>query len=570
MKNQIMKSQSLPQFIWSAIYHLCSVKLFTLLFSNFFLLLLLPLLLPTSSFAQNVGIGTTSFTPDASAMLDVNSANKGMLIPRVALTGTTDVATIGSPAASLLIYNTATAGGVTPGFYYWGGSQWLRLATGIGSTGATGATGEQGVVGNTGAIGATGSTGEAGTQGIQGVTGSTGATGPLVAGTSGQTLRHDGTNWVANSLLFNNGTSVGIGNTSPASSAGLDVDFTDKGMLMPRMNTTQRIAISSPAEGLLIFNTTTKCFESFVNSAWNTVSCPTTYCIPPIAPTAGTHTPSRTEIVWNWNAVSGATGYKWGTTNVYSAATGNGASTTKTQTGLTCNTSNTLYVWAYNECGNSTATTLTQSTSACWSCGQSLTVSHLASGGVAPVDKTVTYGTVLTSITGDSRCWITQNLGATTNAASATESTEPNAGWYWQFNRKQGFKYDGTTLTPSSPAWDATTDGSAVWETAKDPCALLLGTGWRIPTNTEWTVADGTPQNWANYSDTYASVLKLHAAGYLGPSHGALYNRGTYGNYWSSNQRDATGGWNLDFYSSDSVVDNGNKAYGFSLRCLRD
>jgi len=42
------------------------------------------------------------------------------------------------------------------------------------------------------------------------------AGGGLPSGTSGQTLRHDGTNWVANSLLFNNGTKVGIGSTNPA------------------------------------------------------------------------------------------------------------------------------------------------------------------------------------------------------------------------------------------------------------------------------------------------------------------------------------------------------------------
>ncbi len=37
----------------------------------------------------------------------------------------------------------------------------------------------------------------------------------LPAGTNGQTLRHDGTTWVANSVLFNNGTNVGIGTTTP-------------------------------------------------------------------------------------------------------------------------------------------------------------------------------------------------------------------------------------------------------------------------------------------------------------------------------------------------------------------
>ena len=40
--------------------------------------------------------------------------------------------------------------------------------------------------------------------------------GSLPSGTSGQTLRHNGTDWTANSLLFNDGTSVGIGTTSPA------------------------------------------------------------------------------------------------------------------------------------------------------------------------------------------------------------------------------------------------------------------------------------------------------------------------------------------------------------------
>ena len=46
-------------------------------------------------------------------------------------------------------------------------------------------------------------------------------TGTLPSGSSGQTLRHNGTEWVANSLLYNNGTNVGIGTTTPG--ATLDV-----------------------------------------------------------------------------------------------------------------------------------------------------------------------------------------------------------------------------------------------------------------------------------------------------------------------------------------------------------
>jgi uncharacterized protein (TIGR02145 family) len=51
------------------------------------------------------------------------------------------------------------------------------------------------------------------------------------------------------------GQSVGIGTTTPDASAQLDVISNTKGFLTPRMTSAQRIAISSPAEGLLIYQT---------------------------------------------------------------------------------------------------------------------------------------------------------------------------------------------------------------------------------------------------------------------------------------------------------------------------
>ncbi len=65
--------------------------------------------------------------------------------------------------------------------------------------------------------------------------------------------------------------SVGIG-TTPAASAQLDVSSTTKGFLPPRMTTTQRDAIVSPAAGLVIFNTTTNSLEIRNNSAWVSLS----------------------------------------------------------------------------------------------------------------------------------------------------------------------------------------------------------------------------------------------------------------------------------------------------------
>ena len=49
---------------------------------------------------------------------------------------------------------------------------------------------------------------------------------------------------------------VGINTNSPDPSAMLDIDSVDKGLLTPRMTTAQRDAITSPATGLLVFDTT--------------------------------------------------------------------------------------------------------------------------------------------------------------------------------------------------------------------------------------------------------------------------------------------------------------------------
>lgn len=82
------------------------------------------------SMAQNVGIGTSS--PNASAALDISAGNKGLLPPRVTLTGINDSTTIPSPATGLLVYNTINTGvppyNVEPGYYYYTGTGWLRLS----------------------------------------------------------------------------------------------------------------------------------------------------------------------------------------------------------------------------------------------------------------------------------------------------------------------------------------------------------------------------------------------------------------------------------------------------------
>ena len=60
---------------------------------------------------------------------------------------------------------------------------------------------------------------------------------------------------------------VGIGTVNPDPSAILDLSSENKGMLVPRISSEKRNLISQPAEGLLIYNTTTKGFNYF-QSGW--------------------------------------------------------------------------------------------------------------------------------------------------------------------------------------------------------------------------------------------------------------------------------------------------------------
>jgi hypothetical protein len=151
------------------------------------------LFLCTLSKAQdNVGIGTN--TPDVTAILEMVSSGKGLLIPR--MTAVQRLAIV-SPANALLVYDTDS---MCFFFYRSLPAAWISLcnvatgptgaqgatgpngATGAqGPTGANGATGPQGptgLTGPTGANGATGATGSQGPTGLTGPTGANGATGP--------------------------------------------------------------------------------------------------------------------------------------------------------------------------------------------------------------------------------------------------------------------------------------------------------------------------------------------------------------------------------------------------------
>ncbi len=101
-------------------------------------ILLCALLLTTVVQAQvKVGDNPTSINPNS--VLEIESTNKGLLLPRVTLSSTTNFVPLATHVEGMVVYNTATAGDVTPGYYYNDGTQWVRLANAanVGETNTT-------------------------------------------------------------------------------------------------------------------------------------------------------------------------------------------------------------------------------------------------------------------------------------------------------------------------------------------------------------------------------------------------------------------------------------------------
>jgi len=202
-------------------------------------------------------------------------------------------------------------------------------------------------------------------------------------------------------------------------------------------------------------------------------------------------------------------------------------------------------------------------------CGNSiLTVNHIATGGVAPVDKATTYGTV-TNIPGEpTKCWITKNLGATNQASTVNDATEAAAGWYWQFNRKQGYKHDGTTRTPAT-TWISNINENSGWIAANDPCTIELGNSWRLPSNTEWNNVN-TSGGWTSYLGPWNSGLKIHASGAVTAASGSRIDIGVTGYFWSSTQNYSVYAYYFYCRNNASTTYSDLKANAVTIRCIKN
>ena len=98
--------------------------------------------------------------------------------------------------------------------------------------------------------------------------------------------------------------SVGINSTgaAPNASALLDIDAAptnNKGLLLPRLSTTERNAIVAPAQSLLIYNTTDSCYQGYIGTAWISFGCVGSGTPPPSFTCGDPFTDARDGNVYN-------------------------------------------------------------------------------------------------------------------------------------------------------------------------------------------------------------------------------------------------------------------------------
>jgi hypothetical protein len=193
---------------------------------------------------------------------------------------------------------------------------------------------------------------------------------------------------------------------------------------------------------------------------------------------------------------------------------------------------------------------------------------------------------VTNPITG--KTWMDRNLGASQAATSSTDALAYGDLYQWG-RRTDGHQsinspttntlsntdqpaHGDFILVPNSNNTNATFDWRSpqndnLWQGVNginNPCPI----GYRLPTETE---LNDERASWSSNdaAGAFASPLKLPMAGGRIRSSGSLAGAHNYGRYWSSTVN-SNNSQILRFRGDDAFMHPGNRAYGFSVRCIKD
>lgn len=375
---------------------------------------------------------------------------------------------------------------------------------------------------------------------------------------------------------------VGINNngSSPDSSAVLDIGSTEKGLLPPRMSTTQRDAISNSVAGLLIYNTDSHRLELYNGTDWGSVSGESDEII--VAPSVLTNaisniTASGADAGGELTDLGGDSiirhGHCWSTypnPTVHFEFIDLGSTHsigTFTSNLNSLDISTTYYVKAYAE--NSEGI----------SYGQEVSFTTETSGGNSPCPgiPTVSYdGQIYNTIMIGSQCWMKENLNIGTMIASdIPQSNNSIIEKFCLYSDTEKCSVYGGLYQWNEVMQYVTTEG------AQGICP----TGWHIPTDAEWSTLESNVngggdlkeaglEHWfaPNTGATDGSGFTALPGGFIALSFGAVFGYRDAGRFWSSSQMDALDVWLRDVRYSTTTIGryDWRKAYGLSVRCIKD
>jgi uncharacterized protein (TIGR02145 family) len=179
--------------------------------------------------------------------------------------------------------------------------------------------------------------------------------------------------------------------------------------------------------------------------------------------------------------------------------------------------------------------------------------------------------------------WMDRNLGASRVATSEADTAAYGDLYQWGRFRDGHEKRDSDTtvvtsttdnpdhanfiLVSSYPDDWRNPQNNSLWQGVtgiNNPCP----SGFRLPTATEW---EAERDSWVSSTSAgaYGSPLKLVPAGYRSHGSGTISGAGNHGRYWSGTIGDSNSRY-LYFSISNAAMYNNLRAYGHSVRCLKD
>ena len=206
-------------------------------------------------------------------------------------------------------------------------------------------------------------------------------------------------------------------------------------------------------------------------------------------------------------------------------------------------------------------------------CPATITVHHKA-GTVSPKTVDVTYP-VVTLTYGTTKCWLGQNLGASAQPISFGDVTTANIGWYFNPNRKQGYAPTSVNNTYVAPNYNLSPSATGVWDATNDPCTLLLGSVWHVPTYADIVCIWNNPPAgnvYAGYGPAAYSYLKLNASDNLNTA-GLQVGCGSWLTMFYTNGGTPAGNTGSMYVvgGSANLFDSySGTGYAAPVRCVRD